>query len=878
MAGKQGTIEVEGRKVALTNLDKVLYPGAKFTKAQVIDYYVRVSRYILPHLKDRPITLVRYPDGVRGEFFYEKNAPAYAPDWIKRFAVRRHRHAGEVRYMLINDLPTLVWAANLASLELHPFLHRVPKTSSPTEMVYDLDPGEGADVLTCARVAVLIREILAEMKLKSFVKVSGSKGLQLYVPLNGGLEYDIVKPFAKTLAELMEQRHPDLVVSKMAKSLRPGKVFIDWSQNTESKTTVGVYSLRAKSDRPYASMPVTWDELAAAERKGDAGSLRFEPEQALRRLEDVGDLFAEVEKLKQRLPRDVMTAAKRLPKAAETVEAPRARSAEESAKPSRPLEKYREKRDFSKTPEPQPVIPERSAQGSRRRFVIQKHAASHLHYDFRLEMHGVLKSWAVPKGPPLDADSRRLAMPTEDHPLDYLSFEGIIPKGEYGGGTVMVWDIGTYEVVDGNVYKGSLKFYLEGKKLKGEWLLTRSHDDGDRPKWYMIKTGAKVVRISAAADNRSALSGRTMEQIAKNPEREWHSNRGAGKKPLAKDDAVKHEAAPNLDTFLDSFLDSLPKAKIEFVEPMLARPVETPPEGEWQYEIKLDGYRALIVKRGDSVDVFSRRKNRMNSKYPGIASAFDGLAADTILDGEIVALDQDGRPNFTDLQNWRPKKPIYFYAFDVLAFKGRDVTGLPLSERRRVLEDAVAPLADPVRLSPIFDFPVEDIVRTAREQRLEGIIAKRKNSRYEAGQRSGAWVKYKTGQGQELVIGGYLPGTHVFDSLLVGYYDRGKLLFVAKVRNGFTPGSRLKVAKHFKGLETAKCPFSNLPEPSDARRGKALTSQAMKECHWLKPKLVAQVEFAEWTETDHLRHATFVALRNDKDPRDVRMESTSKGP
>jgi bifunctional non-homologous end joining protein LigD len=858
MAGKTETIEVDGRKILLSNLEKVLYPAAQFTKAQVIDYYVRVSRFILPHLKDRPITLVRFPDGVRADHFYEKNAPRHAPEWIKRFAVPHHHQAGHIDYILINDLPTLIWAANMASLELHPFLHRVPKIESPTEIVFDLDPGDGADVLTCARVAIVVRDALAHMKLESFVKVSGSKGLQLYAPLNAGLTYETVKPFAKAFAEAMEQRHPDLTVSKMSKSLRSGKVFIDWSQNTQSKTTVSVYSLRAKSDTPYVSLPVTWDELAAAERAKDPRRLYFEPAAAVARLDQIGDLFAPVEKMKQKLPREISFPA--------------------SAETPKPLEKYKEKRDFSVTPEPPPRLPERDAQKGERRFVIQKHAAGHLHYDFRLEMHGVLKSWAVPKGPPLSADEKRLAMPTEDHPMGYLNFEGIIPKGQYGGGTVMVWDIGSYEIIDGNVFKGHLKFRLDGKKLKGEWVLTRSRDDGGRPRWLWLKADAKPLKIPRTKIDRSALSGRTMEQIAKNPEREWHSNRTDGNPRSAASAPVASAQKPHESQReqgrapLD--LASLPAADIEFVEPMLAKVTEKLPEGaNWQYEIKLDGYRALAVKREKKVDLFSRRGNQMAQKYRAVAAAFDGLPANTILDGEIVALDEDGRPNFSALQNWKPSKAIFFYAFDVLAYKGRNLMALRLSKRRSMLEDAVRALEDPVRLSPIFDFPAEDVIRAAREQRLEGIVAKRVDSPYEPGQRSGSWLKFKTRLGQELVIGGYTPGRYVFDALIVGYYDGPRLIFVAKVRNGFTPALRMQVGKKFEDLQTAKCPFANLPEPKTARRGLALDKEAMKRCRWLKPKLVAQIEFGEWTETDHLRNATFVALCEHKPAREVAKEA-----
>lgn len=855
MAGKTETIHVEGRSIALSNLEKVLYPAAGFTKAQVVDYYVRISRYILPHLKDRPITLVRYPDGVRGKFFFERNAPSFTPPWVKRVAMSRHRHAGEIRYILINDLSTLVWVANLASLELHPFLHHAARPESPTEIVFDLDPGEGAYILTCVHVARLVRELLSELKLESFVKVSGSKGLQLYVPLNMGLEYDVVKPFAKAFAELMEQRHSDLIVSKMTKTLRSGKVLIDWSQNTQSKTTIAVYSLRAKAERPYVSMPVTWDELIRAERAGKPDSLYFEPDAAIARAEKLGDLFAAVEKMKQKLPREIQASKNATPK---------------------PLQAYREKRDFLRTSEPPPIIPERSAERKERQFVIQKHAASHLHYDFRLEMHGVLKSWAVPKGPPLEAGERRLAMQTEDHPLDYLSFEGIIPQEEYGGGTVMVWDIGAYEVIEGNYFKGQLKFYLHGKKLKGEWVLSRSRDDGGRPKWFLMKAGAKPMRISKASEDRSALSGRTMEQIARKPEREWHSNRPGKAAKTAKVATKIHAAARDRQESKPDSVDlgSLPAANVKFVEPMLAKTTDKVPEGpQWQYEIKLDGYRALVVKHGDNVDIFSRRGNRLGQRYRAVVAAFDDLPEDTILDGEVVALDAAGRPNFYALQNWKPSKPVFFYAFDILAYRGRDLTKLALSERRPVLEKAIAELLDPIRLSPIFDFPAEDVIRAAREQKLEGILAKRIDSRYESGDRSGAWLKYKTQNGQELVIGGYLPGRYVFDSLLVGYYEGSRLMFVAKVRNGFTPASRMQVAKSFKGLETTKCPFANLPEPATGRRGLAVTAEAMKECFWLKPKLVAQFEFAGWTETNHLREAKFVGLRTDKDVREVRREA-----
>ena len=382
---------------------------------------------------------------------------------MKTFPVPRHEGGPDIIYILINDRRTLMWAASIAALELHPFLHCVPHIERPTHIVFDLDPGENANVLNCAEVSFLLRDMLTRLQLKCFAKVSGSKGIQVYVPLNTAVTYDQTQSFARATAELLEKKHPDNIVAAMAKNLRVGKVFIDWSQNADFKTTIGVYSLRAKRARPYVSMPVRWNELATALKKSDAALLDFEPKEALHRLKRVGDLFAPLRKLKQKLPKEFGSAA--------------------PAKPRRipeSLSDYDAKRHFARTTEPAPHSPRRSAQGSRRRFVVQKHAASHLHYDLRLEMHDVLKSWAVPKGLPVKANETRSAFETEDHPVDYLEFEGVIPPNEYGAGTVMVWDLGTYEVIEGNYWKGRLSVFLSGKKLKGEWTLERTANDNGK--------------------------------------------------------------------------------------------------------------------------------------------------------------------------------------------------------------------------------------------------------------------------------------------------------------------------------------------------------------------------------------------------------------
>jgi bifunctional non-homologous end joining protein LigD len=302
--GKKTTLKVGGRSLQVSNLEKVMYPAVGFTKADVIQYYIQAAPYILPHLRNRPLTLKRYPDGVEGEHFYEKNAPSHTPAWVKTVLVPRKTSAGDIRYILAGNTATLAWAANLASLEMHVLLAKAPKIGQPSALVFDLDPGEPASVLDCARVSLWLRERLEMHGLDSRVKSSGSKGLQLYVPLNTAVTYEQTRPFARALAESLKDEHPDRVESDMAKRLRTGKVFIDWSQNSESKTTVCVYSLRAKRDRPFVSMPFTWEEVERACAENNADLFYLEAEAALARLKDVGDLFEPVLTLRQRLPKE----------------------------------------------------------------------------------------------------------------------------------------------------------------------------------------------------------------------------------------------------------------------------------------------------------------------------------------------------------------------------------------------------------------------------------------------------------------------------------------------------------------------------------------------------------------------------------------------
>jgi bifunctional non-homologous end joining protein LigD len=520
---KKTTLKVAGKSLPVSNLDKIYYPKVKFTKGEVLAYYIKIAPFILPHLKGRPLTLKRYPNGVDAPFFYEKQCPKPTPAFVQTCQVARHHESGTIHYCLVNNLPTLVWAANLGDLEMHTFLSKAPRVHQPTQIVFDLDPGPPANAVQCAQVALWIKEMFDNLGLEIFVKSSGSKGLQIYVPLNTPTSYAETSPFAKAVAQTLEKAHPELVVSDMKKKLRGGKVLVDWSQNSETKTTVCVYSLRAK-ERPFVSMPLEWSEVEKCLAKKDPSLVFFDAGQALKRVEEKGDLFSPTLTLKQSLKKALKTFA-----SGKSMSATKSRL---KGIGDGSISAYNAKRDFTQTAEPSGKI---KAKGKHPLFVIQKHHASHLHYDFRLELDGVLKSWAVPKGPQTDMETKRLAMMVEDHPYDYAHFEGTIPKGNYGAGTVMVWDIGTWENLGPEPHEGlksgKLHFQLNGKKLKGEWALVKMH--GPRAtkgnEWLLLKHGKVMKPISAKQDDSSAISGKSMKQIAESQGRQWISGRGVGR-------------------------------------------------------------------------------------------------------------------------------------------------------------------------------------------------------------------------------------------------------------------------------------------------------------------------------------------------------------
>ncbi len=534
------------------------------------------------------------------------------------------------------------------------------------------------------------------------------------------------------------------------------------------------------------------------------------------------------------------------------------------------LREYKKKRDFSLTAEP-PGKAERSGTG--KLFVVQKHDASRLHYDFRLEMEGVLKSWAVPKGFPFVRGERRLAVQVEDHPLDYAKFEGIIPQGQYGGGTVMVWDFGTYETSDPHPARAlamgkPLHVVLHGEKLEGEWTLVRGRSDGDARNWFLIKTGEDARAISRKQEEHSALTGRTLKQIAAQKSAVWESNRDE-EKPAAR------KASPTRAK------KKLGPAKPRWVEPMRATLVAKPPPGDrWLYELKWDGYRALAIKDASKVELISRSKKPMTADFPEIAEPIAALPAEmAVLDGEICALDKRGRPGFQLLQQraiGEARPPLFFYAFDLLHLDGHDLMDRPLTERKAVLEKLLAKGPEQIRYSAEIAGDVEQLLEEVRARGMEGLIGKLRDSTYQPGVRSKAWVKLKVSTEQEFVIGGCTPPEGArkhLGALLVGYYEKEQLKFAGKVGTGYNEAWLKRLSELIRERQVKECPFSDLPKKGSGRWSHGLSATEMRRCTWCRPELVCQVKFAEWTNDRSLRQPVFLGLREDKAAKEVGRET-----
>ena len=803
MAEKGETVDIEGHRLKLTNLDKVLYPATGTTKRDVIDYYARIAPVLLPHAMNRPATRKRWVNGVGtaeapGQMFFEKNLPDSTPGWVKRREIEHKDHNNV--YPLVNDLATLTWLAQVAALEIHVPQWQFGRTGvrhNPDRLVLDLDPGEGAGLAECAEVARLARALLTGMGLDPMPVTSGSKGIHLYAALDGKQDSAAVSAVAHELARALEADHPDLVVSDMKKSLRGGKVLVDWSQNNGNKTTITPYSLRGR-DRPMVAAPRTWRELASKDLE------HLDMEQVLARVKRRGDPLAG-------LTAGHMGALE---------------PTEERMAGFDRLEKYRSMRDGAKTPEPVPAHPATPSDGQT--FVIQEHHARRLHYDFRLEHDGVLVSWAIPKNVPTDRKTNHLAVQTEDHPLEYGSFEGTIPNGEYGAGDVTIWDAGTYE----------LEKWRDGEEV----IATLHGEKHGSHRYALIHTGG-----SGRAENNWLI------HLMADADEAHHAP--APKKVPSKKRASKAPPAPMLAT--------------------LGTTQTLRSEKDWAFEMKWDGYRAIAEVRDGVVRLLSRNGNDLTAAWPEFDELAEAIDGDAIVDAEIVALNKAGRPDFSRLQSRakltkkaevakaRESTPAHLFIFDILERDGESLAGRSYDERRAALLDAVTERGA-IRVPPAFEGDLDSAVASSLELGLEGVMAKKRDALYRPGRRSDDWIKIKHHRSQEVVVVGWRPGagnrSHRVGSLLLGIPTDDGLRYIGRVGTGFTEKELDELRVRLSRMQRSTSPVSDVPGP-DAR-----------DAHWVTPKLVGEVEFAEWTPTGRLRQASWRGLRTDKSVADVTLE------
>jgi bifunctional non-homologous end joining protein LigD len=827
---KRRTVLVGGQRVALSNTDKVLYPETGTTKGRVIEYYERVAPWMIPHVKDRPVTRKRWANGVDGKVFFEKNLPDSAPDWIRHHTIAHKEH--DTEYPIVDDVATLVWMAQQAALELHvPQWRFGPRGAhqNPDRLVLDLDPGEGVGLPECVEVAVAAREVLQGMGLEPYPVTSGSKGIHLYAALDGRATTNQVSDVAHELARALEQDLPDLVLSSMSRAERAGKVFVDWSQNNGNKTTIAPYSLRGR-DRPTVAAPRTWDELT------QRGLAQLTLDDVLDRLEARGDLLHPVASASLSVGRPDHG----------HWDGERTEDANRASEDR--LTAYRAKRDAAKTPEPVPVGAPTIREDGTPTFVIQEHHATRDHYDFRLEHEGVLVSWALPKGEPTDPGKNHLAVQTEDHPLEYGSFEGIIPAAEYGGGTVTIWDDGTYE----------LEKWREGEEV----IVTLHGRTGGARRLALLHTRGRG--RGRDGDEKNWLIHRTKDQPDREPGGTADGTRAAGATRASRPTAKATSASTGRPEERRTMQATLAKG-----EPRLD-------PDDWAFELKWDGIRALATVREGRVTLRSRNGNDLTAQYPELQELAERAGVDGVYDGEIVALDDRGRPSFQLLQNRmgltkareveaaRGATPVRLLLFDVLEADGHELTRHGYTARREALTTVVDP-GGAIEVPDAVDGDFAAALAESERRGLEGVVAKKRSSRYAEGRRSEAWLKVKHHATQEVVVGGWKPGAGRraggIGSLLLGVPGPEGLEYVGKVGTGFRDRDLDEIARELEPLASGTSPFVDVPRP-DAR-----------DAQWVRPVRVGEVEFAEWTGDGRLRQPSWRGWRADKDPDDVVRES-----
>lgn len=767
-------VKVGKRKVELSNLKKILFPDDGIIKAEVIEYYLKIAPTILNHIKGRPLSLVRFPDGIYGEKFFQKNRPDWAPDWIEYVALGKDKEKKD--YIIATEEASLVWLANLACLELHQMHSKKPNYDKPDYMVFDLDPPEGFKFEIVVSIAVELKHHLENYGYHPFAKTTGGKGIHVVVPIEQKWDFHKVFETAQEIAKpFVDERSKELTLH-IKKDARKGRVLVDIYRIRQGQSIISPYSIRGNKGAPV-SMPLAWEQLE---------KLKDPKEYNLTNVPEIvnteGDAWEGISAYSVELHTERKSKKK-----------PTVKDLKPSKKYKTPeqLEKYSTKRDFEKTPEPAAEVKEETGN----RFVVHRHHASRLHYDLRLEQDGVLKSWAVPKGLPPAPGIKRLAVQTEDHPMEYLKFEGKIPKGLYGGGDMWVYASGKYEITKDK--KDGFYFRLHSPAMSGEYRI------------YKIK-----------------VKDYLLERVDR-PQVDWlHEN----------------------------------------IEPMLAQSKkEVPVSDSFIYEVKWDGIRVMVSLDEGKITLRSRNNLDLTKKFPELLNAeksFRGTCG--LFDGEIVCLDEKGRPDFKevihrmqrsaegDIERARKKNPVYCYLFDLLYLDGRAVVNEPLLRRRGWLKDVVKKDSS-YRLSEIVD-DGEGLFAAAGELGLEGIMAKDKTSKYFPGKRTDTWYKIKVRQTAESHIIGYTKGKgsreEHFGALHLGDFTDGEIVYRGKVGTGFDTKIMKEVYSELKKLKEIKKPIKE----------KVLDE---KQTVWIEPKMICEIEYSSMTKDGAYREAVFVRLRPD---------------
>lgn len=759
-------------EVELSNLEKVLFPDDNVVKAQIIEYYLKIAPTLLTHVKGRALTLIRFPDGIYGESFYQKNRPEWSPDWIEFVTLGKESKD----YIIATEPALLVWLANLASIELHQLHSRKPNFDCPDYMVFDLDPPEGYTFSDVVRIAYELKDQIEEFGYTPFVKTTGGKGLHICCPIEPVHDFHTVFEAAESIAKPFVEARPNVVTLQIKKDARKGRVLVDIFRIRSGQSIVSPYSLRGRVGAPV-SMPLTWDELENVESPRE-----FNISNAVEKVLQDGDAWEGIDAYAVQLHthRSKSSSRSRAAKAN-----PRYKSPEQ-------LEAYAKKRDFNKTPEPTARIIEEEGH----RFVVHRHHASRLHYDLRLEKDGVLKSWAVPKGLPPHPGVKRLAVQTEDHPMEYLKFDGKIPKGQYGAGEMWIYALGKYQITKDK--KDGFYFRLTSKEVTGEY------------------------------------------RIHKTKEKEW---------------LLERVDEPQLNFLHHDVL------------PMLSESASSPPvEDDHIYELKWDGIRALITLEEGQIRLRTRNQNDITAQFPELQIAEKAFRATTALfDAEIVCLDPDGKPVFkkvinrlmstgeATIQKLSRSNPVHCYIFDCLYLDGRSLVNEPLLKRKEWLADAIR--ADtPFRLSEhVTDG--HSLFLAAQQHGLEGIMAKKADSKYLPGRRSDCWIKVKVRQTSEVYIVGFTPGKgnrgQTFGAMHIAEKVDDELHYRGKVGTGFDEGTAKEINAVLKKQKTVKRPDVV---------GKLLDERIST---WLEAKAMIEVSYSKLTPDKMFREPVFVKLRPD---------------